>query len=111
MIALRKYGVSNQRGLQLPDFKEYQKEFLGDVLSIYQLVYLYSVMVTHAEDITEANLNTAYIKKNPQAFAQPNKESLENYYIFLSDRVFNTDEVYSAMIDQYKESQWANIQK
>lgn len=110
MISLRKYGVSNQRGLQLPDFKENQKEFLGDVLSIYQLVYLYSVMVTHAEDITKANLNTAYIKQNPQAFTQPSKEALENYYIFLSDQVFNTDEVYSAMIAKYKKSQWADVQ-
>ena len=117
MIALRQYGVVNRKGLQLPQMKNIQKQFLTEVLGVYQLVYLYTVMGGHTSDAVEPNLNMAYIKNNPKAFTQLKDEDLENYYIILRNRVFYTDEVYQAMINKYatnspdKAKEWAEIQK
>lgn len=117
MIALRQYGIVNRKGLQLPQMKNIQKQFLTEVLGVYQLVYLYTVMGGHTSGAVEPNLNMAYIKNNPKVFTQLKDEDLENYYIILRNRVFTTDEVYQAMINKYATNspdnakEWAEIQK
>lgn len=66
---------------------------------IYQLMYLYSVMVTHEQNINKMHLYDILAETFPTA--TPDKP-IKNYYIVTPTDVMATDDIYSSLIHRYK---------
>ena len=102
-MALRYYAVdSKQTDVALPPISNIQGKFTADIMAIYQLCYLFSVMVAH-ESIQPNTWVIDEIKGTPDA-AQD--KTIWSHYMISKNKVLNTDDVYFALIERYEKLKW-----
>ena len=102
-MALRYYAVdSKQTDVALPPISNIQGKFTADIMAIYQLCYLFSVMVAH-ESIQPNTWVIDEIKGTPDA-AQD--KTIWSHYMVSKNKVLNTDDVYFALIERYEKLKW-----